>query len=267
MTVSAPAIMRPSLQTEIFPIGPARVESLAVKTGDKVRKGDRLISLSSDILDFERTQSLQRLALLEARLNRQASNIEERQRGAVLRDEIASEEMTLRSIEDALAQLIIYAPHNGKVSDIPVTLHAGRYISGEQRLMRIVQLDTQELLALPKEEEALRLTQTAKFTFISDDATAPKITGHLSSLAPTSEAVIQEKMLTSIVGGPIAVNKNKDGHLIANTPVFKVRGTPHIEANLARAERGIVKIKASPQSPAQALWRSVMRVLIRETDF
>ena len=267
MTVSAPAIMRPSLQTEIFPIGPARVESLHVKIGDKVRKGDILISLSSDSLDFERTQSLQRLALLEAHLNRQASNIEERQRGATLRDEITSEKMTLQSIEVSLAQLIIYAPHNGKVSDIPVTLHAGRYISGERRLMRVAHLDTQELLALPKEEEALRLTQTAKFTFISDDVTAPKITGRLSSLSPTSEAIIQEKMLTSIVGGPIAVNENKDGHLIANTPVFKVRGTPNTQANLARAERGIVKIDASPQSPAQALWRSVMRVLIRETDF
>jgi len=133
--------------------------------------------------------------------------------------------------------------------------------------MRVARLDTQELLALPKEEEALRLTQTAKFTFISDDVTAPKITGRLSSLSPTSEAIIQEKMLTSIVGGPIAVNENKDGHLIANTPVFKVRGTPNTQANLARAERGIVKIDASPQSPAQALWRSVMRVLIRETDF
>ena len=133
--------------------------------------------------------------------------------------------------------------------------------------MRLVQPQDQELLALPKEGDATRIAQNAPFTFISDDALAPKITGRLTALSPTSEAIIHDAILTSVTGGPIAVNKDKEGQLIAVRPVFKVRGKPVKQGQLARAERGIVKINAQPQSPAQALWRSVMRVLIREIDF
>ena len=265
--VTAPALIRPSLQSEIYPIGPAKLEKLNVNLGDSVREGEILMTLSSETLEFERTQSLHRLGLLQAQKNRQASSLEERRLGTTLHDEMASEKMTLQTIEDALDQLIIYAPHAGRVSDIPFDLHPGRYIAKEQRLMRIVCLETQELLALPKEDDAMRLSSNAAFTFMSDDGIAPKITGRLTSLSPTSEAVIHDKILTSVIGGPIAVNKDKDGQLIANRPVFKVRGTPDAHSQSGRAERGIVKIKASPQSPAQALWRSVVRVLIREVDF
>lgn len=265
--VSAPALFKPSLQTEIFPMGPARLDAVHVKLGQEVQAGEKLVTLSSDTLEFERLQSLQRLELLKAQLNRHASSLQERRLGATLLDEIASEEMTLRALEEERAELIIYAPHDGRVSDIPAELHSGRYITGDQKLMRLVQPQDQELLALPKEGDAIRIAQNAPFTFISDDALAPKITGRLTALSPTSEAIIHDAVLTSVTGGPIAVNKDKEGQLIAVRPVFKVRGKPDRQGQLARAERGIVKIKAQPQSPAQALWRSVMRVLIREIDF
>jgi len=248
-------------------MGAARVEFVHVKTDDVVTAGTPLVTLSSDSLKFELAQSQQRLSLLTAQLNRQASNLDDRRLRSTRLEEITAERLTLQSIEDELAQLVIYAPHDGRVSELPTELHRGRYIRADQRLMRLVAPQSQELLALPREEDAVRLSLKSTFTFISDDATAPKVKGRLTALSPTSEAIISETILTSMAGGGVAVHEDKDGTLIANTPVFKVRGTPDTADALARAERGIVKIKASPQSPAKALWRSVMRVLIRETDF
>jgi len=173
----------------------------------------------------------------------------------------------LKSIDDEVEQLTIYAPHDGIVSALPVNLHTGCHVTRTERLMRIVSQDRMELLALPTEKSAGRLSVEAKFTFISNDATASKITGHLSNLAPTSEAIINEPILTSVNGGPLAVNEDKDGQLIANTPVFKVKGIPDNNTILARTQAGIVKIKAKSQSPATALWKSIVSVLIKETDF
>lgn len=265
--ISAPALLRPALQTEIFPISPAQVEMVHVKTGQRVSQGERLVSLSSETLKFERAQSIQRLTLLSAQINRQASSLEERRLGATLNDEYTAEKMSLRAIDDALAQLTIYAPHDGIISDIPTELHRERYIRLTDRLMRVISPASQELLALPNEVDAVRVSQNAAFIFISDDASFAKVKGHLTALAPTSEAVISEPILTSISGGPLAVNEDKDGQLIANSPVFKVRGKPAQSVLSPRAQRGIVKIKARPQSPAATLWRSIVRVLIRETDF
>jgi len=119
--VSAPALLRPALQTEVFPMSAARVEQIHVKAGDHVAEGDPLISLSSEALKFQRAQSVQRMTLLNARINRKASSLEERRLGATLNDEYTSETMTLKSIDDELAQLIIYAPHSGVISALPLT--------------------------------------------------------------------------------------------------------------------------------------------------
>jgi len=57
------------------------------------------------------------------------------------------------------------------------------------------------------------------------------------------------------------------GYLIPSSDDFKVRGNPVKNAIPRRTQRGIVKVKDKAQSPATALWRTIMRVLIHETDF
>ncbi len=265
--ISAPALIRPVLQTEIFPISSARIDYVHVNTGDVVQAGDRLVTLSSSALTFDRAQTERRMALLAAQMNRRASSLQDRRLSAMLDDDIKTEQLTLRSIDDELAQLTIRAPHDGVISAVPTQLHQGRYVARTDRLMRVISQEKLELLALPPEDSAGRLALGAQFTFISDDANAPKIQGYLTRLAPTSEAIITQTILTSAGGGPLAVNEDKDGGLIANSPVFKVRGAPKDGLEITRSQRGIAHIKAKAQSPATALWRSIVRVLIRETDF
>ena len=265
--ISAPALIEPAMQTEIFPLSAAHIDRIHVQTGDIVSKGDLLMTLSSEALIFERGQSRQRLKLLSAQLDRQASNLTERRLSVTLAQQYAAEDMTLRALEADIERLNIYATHEGLVSDLPPELHVGRYVRKSEPLMRIVSLQSQKLLALPGDIEAARLSNEAAFTFISDDPAAEKIKGRLTAIAPTSEAIITDKVLTSVSGGRVAVNIDENGDLLAYVPVFKVWGQTQGQSYLSRAQRGTVKIKAKPQSPAQALWRSIIRVLIRETDF
>lgn len=265
--ISAPALLQPAEQIEIFPLSAAHIDHIHVQNGDIVSKGELLISLSSPNLIFERNQSRQRLTLLTAQLDRQASNLTERRLGATLMQEYAAEDMKLSAIERDIDRLNVYAPHEGVVSELSPYLHSGRYIRTSDSLMRIVSPRAQLLLALPNDIEAARLSSTAPFLFISDDAAAKPIQGHLTHLAPTSEPVITDTILTSIAGGKIAVIPDDNGDQIAHRPVFKVQGQAENSSHLSRAQRGIVKIDAKPQSPARALWRSIIRVLIRETDF
>jgi hypothetical protein len=70
-----------------------------------------------------------------------------------------------------------------------------------------------------------------------------------------------------MAGGKLAVNPSQNGELLAHRAIVKIQGQADEGAYLSRAQRGVVKIKAKPQSPAQSLWRSIIRVLVRETDF
>lgn len=265
--VHAPALLRPVLQTEIFSVAPARIKKIHVEIGQSVKSGDPLIDLSSESLIFNRDLSEQRIAMLTAQMNRQASNIDERRISAVLDDDLKTEKLTLQSIDEEIAQLTISAPHDGIINALPQALHEGRYITQTDQLMQIVDPHKFEVLALAPEASSTRLSKGAEFTFINDDVQAPKITGQLNHLAPTTETYISEEILTSVTGGTLAVNEDENGYLIPNSPVFKVRGTPVENTTPTRTQRGIVKIKAKAQSPATALWKSIIRVLIRETDF
>ena len=104
--------------------------------------------------------------------------------------------------------------------------------------MRVSSPLAQELVAFPKERDIHRLNEHTAFVFISDDALAPKITGHITALPPTSEAVISDRLLTSLAGGPLAVNVNDKDQLIAQTPVFKLRGTA-TDGDLSRGPSGV----------------------------
>jgi putative peptide zinc metalloprotease protein len=165
------------------------------------------------------------------------------------------------------SRINIYAPHNGIVTELPHDLHAGRYIRKEDPLMRIVSPRAQKLVALPLDIDAARLSDTAPFTFISDDAAAQPIQGRLTHIAPSNEVIITDRLLTSMAGGKLAVNPSQNGELLAHRAIVKIQGQADEGAYLSRAQRGVVKIKAKPQSPAQSLWKSIIRVLIRETDF
>jgi len=266
-TVHAPALIRPVLQTEIFSVAPARIEKIHVKIGQAVSPGEPLLNLSSESLIFRRNLSEQRIEMLEAQLNRQASNLAERRLSAVLDDDLKTEKLTLQSINEEIAQLTITAPHEGIISMLPQALHEGRYVTQTDQLMKIVDSREFEVVALAPESSSMRLSRGAEFTFINDDVQAPKVRGHLSQLAPTTEAYITEPILTSVTGGSLAVYEDENGNLVPNSPVFKIRGSPIQNGLPRRAQRGIVKIDAKAQSPAKALWRSIIRVLIRETDF
>ena len=265
--VSAPALIRPVLQTEIFPVVPAKIKAIHIEEGQSVKTGNLLMNLTSDELIFNRQLSEQRIAMLKAQLDRQASNIDERRLSALLDDDLKTEMLTLQSIDEEIAQLTLTAPHDGVITALPQYLHVGRHVENTEQLMQIVDSSEFEVFALPKEDSSMRLSEGSEFTFINDDVRAPKITGQLSHLAPTTEAYITEPILTSVTGGPLAVHENDNGQLVPNSPVFKVKGTPESASVPQRSQRGVVKIKAKRQSPATALWKSTMRVLIRETDF
>jgi len=66
------------------------------------------------------------------------------------------------------------------------------------------------------------------------------------------------------------VAENTRGEAIADIPVFRVEGVIETEDTidgLLRMERGVVKIAAAPSSPSKSVWKNIVKVLLRETDF
>ena len=264
----APALLTPGLSSELFPPAPAHIETVLVTNGQAVERGEVLAKLTAPHLVHDRAQAEQRLALIDAQLARMAANLEERRFAATLIQSRAKEVAALSGIDRLENELLIRAPHDGMVSDIPTALHAGRYVESTQRLMRVIGTVPSQLTLYPPEHLAQRLSEGAALRFISDDPLLPKLSANVSALAPTSVRAIEDRVLTNLGGGAIAVYEDKRGDLIPNRQVFRAEAIIASDTPLTIGQhRGMAHIKVKAQSPAKALWRSVAGVLIRETDF
>ena len=265
-TVTAPALIRPAEDTQLFPPISARITAISTSNGQSVQAGDILIQLESPSLDHSKKLAALELKIAEARWAQRAASLQDRQLGDLLKDELDQKRKVLDSVNRELERLTLRAPHDGVVSDLSDSTDKGTQVQVPTALLRVSNPEKIELVALPAENQASRLALGNDFVFISDQFNKPKRTGQLAELAPTADRYVTEPVLTVIGGGSIAITEDEQGRAVADIPVFKVSGTL-MDEQLLREERGVVRIKAKPRSAARAVWNSTMGILLRETDF
>ena len=265
-TVSAPALIRPANDTQLFPPIAAKVQTIHARNGQVVKKGDILLTLKSPALEHEKSIARLELEIAEARWAQRAASLEDRQLGDLLRDELGQKREALNSVTRELDRLTLRAPHDGVVSDLPDSILPGLQVQVPAALLRVSDPQQVELVALPSERHADRLKLGNDFIFISDQSGRPERKGRLSELSPTADIYVTEPVLTVVGGGSIAVMEDEQGRAVADIPVFKVSGLLQGETML-REERGVVRIDAKPRSAARAVWNSTAGILLRETDF
>ncbi len=265
--IAAPALLQPVQHTEIYPASAGYIDRIYVKSGDTVRKGDPLFTLSSETVLHEREQSRRRLALIDAQIDRRTASLIERRAGHLLDADKQAEIAVHKGLNNLISDLVILAPHDGYVSDVMSRLHKGRFVQNTSRLARIINPTDYEIIAFPGENSALRLQKNAKVKFISDEPYQSGIEGHIDKISPTSLSQIKIREITSYHGGRLGVVDNPDGTLSPQKPILKVRIQCEDCPAFTRFHRGTAFLDAKAQSPAMAVWKNIARVLIRETDF
>lgn len=266
-TVRAPAIMRPALQTEIFPLAPARLVSLRVNSGQSVSAGDVIAVLHSSGLDQDERLTQQTLALTRARLSRRGSDAPDLSESAVLLESEQRDISKLAGIDAARKALIIRAPHAGIISDMRENLHIGRYVGVTDRLARLSAPGATEIIAFPKEADAARLKDSEDLKFIPDDLMAPAASARITGQGLTGELVLKENIVSGAHRGPIAVTEDEDGNPVPTTAIFRMTARTDDAQSDLRAVRGVAIMTGKRQSPATRVFKRIGQVLIRETDF
>ena len=270
--ISAPALLRPAVQTQIFPNTTGQVVQIYVHNGDVVEAGQLLVKLSSDNLVHERKKNLMRIKLIKAQLARRASDRQDLSAGAVLQQALRKEQANLAGYRAVQNTLEIRAPHSGTILEINPDLHPARYINNTFPIARVVDTSRTEILLFASENHMERIEAEAPVKFIADGLFERPVKAKLNFIAPTSEEILTESIFASDYRGPIAVKPTKDGQMKPVSAIIRMKAAPlknkHIQSSqTAQAIRGVAHIKAKPESPAKAIYRRIAQVLLRETDF
>jgi putative peptide zinc metalloprotease protein len=206
---------------------PARIEKILVRYGQDVAAGTPVAQLISPDLARDEQMRLINIDRLELQLNRAASDATDLANRAVLERQLATERAALSGYQQRQAKLILRAPVAGRIADLTPEMHAGRWVDGAELIMRIVTPGQYDIQAYVSEADAQRLSEGISAggplaRFIPNDAAQTSLRAKLVERANSAAQMLDQPMLASTNGGPIAVDKDDD-MLKPHKPVYHVR--------------------------------------------
>ncbi len=275
--VDAPAVLMARHQAEVRVPEAARIRSLHVREGQRVRKGDVLVRLEAPSLDHELQKAEIRLRLVELKLARVVADPALRSQRLVLMREQAALKEEVAGLLARKARLVLTAPHDGMVRDVPKGLRPGLWVARGDLLARVVAEPGRRAVALVAEEEVARLSRGAAAWFIADDPAAPRLALKLAAIDAARREGRDIAYLASVHGGPVEAARGPDGRIALKQGLFPVRLVAAGEAKAGETDSaadeaipcrqvctGRVIIEAEPESLLAAITRRVLAVLFRE---
>jgi putative peptide zinc metalloprotease protein len=268
--ISAPAVLAPMNVANIVPGDPAQIERVLVKNGQRVAAGDVIAELRAPEMDSFRGQRDVRIAQLEAQLNRMSADSEDLANRAVLERELATERLAAQGADQRRDRLVLRAPIDGVISDITQDMHAGRWLNGSELVARVIAPGRYDIQAYVAEDDFWRVTDQAQARFIPNDLAQPSRNAKLVENAAAALQFLDQPMLASTQGGPIAVNADADKRLKPREAYYRIRFVAAVDArpspSLIQPIAGEIQIDAPGTSLIGGMLRSITRIFRREAS-
>jgi putative peptide zinc metalloprotease protein len=264
--VSAPAVMGPIGAAPIVAGEPARVVRVLVRDGQSVKAGTPLIELAAPEIEADAARSRLRILNLEMQLGRSGADAEDMSARAVLERELAVEHDALAGFDRRRSRLVLRAPIGGVVTDIDRGISPGRWLGGAETIARVVTPRDYDVRAFVSANDVDRIEPGALARFVPDD---PVLASRIAKLKEASASAIQymdQPMLASTQGGPVAVNEDESKSLRPREALYRLRFIATPGAGALRPVRGTVVIDANRRSYFGAIFGKVVKEMRAEAS-
>jgi putative peptide zinc metalloprotease protein len=266
-SVEAPALLRSAGVEAVFaPPDGAQVSAVLARSGTLVARDALLITFVSPDLAYKLAQARSDLTLVEWQLGIQSVAPSLLARSLVAAQEYEAALATWRGLADQAARLEVKAPIAGRVVDLTDGLRPGTWVTGNERLMAVMQPDRALIEAYVSEADLARIGVGTSAEFHSEDGWGESVDAHVVRIERANARVLAEPYLASRFGGGVAVREMKSGEWVPESTVYRVMLEPDgSQGAPARVLRGHVVLSGTPESLAARAWRRVVAVAIRES--
>ncbi|MEI7210101.1 HlyD family efflux transporter periplasmic adaptor subunit [Pectobacterium carotovorum] len=268
-SIHIPAVLEAEKVSTLYSPVPAQVNRLHVTDGQRVDTGDILLELTSVDLDYRLDIERQRIAQLQQQRQRGAARQETASEIQVMDWQLAEALARYRGLASQRQRLTIRAPQAGVVRDLARDMTAGRWLTADTPLLRVVEPTQGRVIGYIPEESLMRTQESMQGIFLTDDPAFPRLDVTLHDIAPTGSAYLQQEMLASDRHGPIAVRRDRDHNPQPVQAQYRVRFIIQEEKFLPLQQplRGSVILEGEKESILGTVWRRVAALGIRESGF
>jgi putative peptide zinc metalloprotease protein len=208
---------------------------------------------------------------LEEQLARSPSDTQDLANRGILERELATEKLAAQGAEQRRARLILRAPVAGIVSDMTSDMHAGRWLRGSEVVARVISPGRYDIQAYIAENDVWRISSKALGRFVPDDLAQPSRPAKLVETASTALEIIDQPMLASTNGGPIAVNEDASKRLKPRDALYRFRFVAAVDGRRSHSViqpiSGTISIDAEGTSLIGGFLRSMGRIWRSESSF
>lgn len=267
-SMSIPAVLAPIGDQAVVTGESSIVTSIHVRNGQQVKAGQLLMELTSPALDLDVMQTQIRIAQFELQIARGVADDKDRASLTVLKSNLLVERDRLAGLALRKAVLAPRAAIDGQVVDLPRNLAAGAWTGGDAPLMRIITPQRYDVRAYAPEDSGWRLRPGVVGRFVPDDGAAASWRVRLDEAGSVAISRLEQPMLASKFGGPIAVKTSSRTDLVLEKPmlVLHLIAEQGETAGLPRPILGRVSLPVEGESLAAATWRAIARVFVRESS-
>ncbi|WP_437889862.1 HlyD family efflux transporter periplasmic adaptor subunit [Phytobacter sp. V91] len=266
--IEIPAQLEAGRVSTLYAPVAAQLVTLNVRDGERVQAGQLLLTLDAPDLNARLAIARQKIAILQLQLRRQAALRDTVADSLILEQQLAESLAEHRGLTAQRNRLEIRAPASGVVRDLERNLVAGRWLTVDQPLVRVVNTGEGRLRGYLEEGNLGRVVAGESGRFITDDPGREALEVQLQGVDPTASPFIEREALTSDHGGPVAVRRD------AEKRPRPIQGWYGVDITLSDGQkppmqplRGVVVVKGKPESLFSRLWRRIAVVGIRESGF
>jgi putative peptide zinc metalloprotease protein len=265
---SAPAVLVPIGDVPLVSGDPAIIEHILVANQQQVKAGQPIALLSAPELDQDAAAHKVEIARLEAQTNRAMSDKRDMSDHAVLEQQLIAERDALTGTERRRAKLVLRAPIDGTVVDLGPDMHPGRWLGGSEVVARIVTPGRYDVQAYLAEDDLWRIEQGARARFVPDDPAQASRAAKLAEASTSAAQRIEQPVLTSTFGGPIAVATGAEDKFKPRGTVYHIRLVTALDSgsngSMTQSVPGVIRIDAAGESLLSSVARWFAKILARE---
>lgn len=264
--LNLPAVAAPADSVRVHPPR-AAVLTMFAAPGASVAAGQVVARLEDPELDFSIGQTRAQVAILETGLvQAEADALTARDLG-VLRERLARERAALAGLLAQRESLSVVAPFAGRVVDAAPDLHVGSWRAPERPLFLVVGARGPTIRAYVDDRDLDLVRPGAPAVFHADEPAFPPIRGRIRAVEAVPAETLDDPVLASAEGGPIAAQAGPDGLLRPRQGLYRVDVEVPDQDAPAHLLRGTLVADSRPRSLLGLAAARIEALLVRESGF
>ena len=265
--ITIPALMSAEQEQAIFAPFAAKITNIKITDGDVVKKGSVLFQLAAPKLMRDFLLAKERKSLLETRIDRIGSDVEDRASLIVLSNELKEVTEEIEGLKRVTEKLTVRARFAGVVADLDPELHEGLWVNPKTPLAVLQTRGTPRIKGYVSEQSVFRFEKGAIARFIPENRELPIVNIQVINVAEASSESLDEPYLALPFGGSIAIEEAEKEALRPIEASYAVAMAP-LNSELVsvpqKVVRGVSVISGAPESFFTRVKRQVLKILIRE---